>query len=117
MGALQKPGLSSCTKPSAEEDAKCFTASSLKAPRGEISLTGENSLAFLSNCFCVSFMGILRHGANHVLPVVLVPREQIAACPTSHGHTECVQGLRLTNILHPAGSYCFISTLLNLNAL
>lgn len=58
-------------------------------------------------------MGILRHGTNHVLPVVLVPGVQrAAACSTSHGHTEFVQELWLTNILHPPASDRFISPFL-----
>lgn len=84
-----------------------------KHPEEQSFLLAGIAWLFPSNCFSVRFMAILRHGTNHVLPVVLVPGEQrAAACSASHGHTECVQELWLTKSLHPTASYRFISPFL-----
>lgn len=41
------------------------------------------ALLFFEKLLCFTFIDILRHGANHVLPLVLTPGEQRVMCALS----------------------------------
>lgn len=51
-------------------------------------------------------MGILRHGANHVLPLLpLTGEPRVKMCSPSGERAECVNELWLTHIPYPIASF------------